>query len=94
MSKSLSRLYQLSNSNSEIKLRIEFGQLQRGVTTVMLNDNLLLNNGEGVVNLLLGSSNDLKEQNTLLHINRQAGYRRFQYNQTVLSDLGRSCLFK
>lgn len=59
MSKYLSRLYQLSNNNSEIKLRIEFGQLHRGVTTVMLNDNLLLNNEEGVVNLLLGSSNDL-----------------------------------
>ena len=62
MSKSLSRLYQLSSNNSEIILNIEFGQLQRGVTTIMINDRLLINNEEGAVNISLGNSSELKNR--------------------------------
>lgn len=62
MSKSLSRLYQLGNTNSEIILELDFGPEQHGVTTIMLDDSLLINNEEGPVNLTAGYSDELKNK--------------------------------
>lgn len=62
MGKSLSRLYQLGINNSEITLELEFGEQQHGVTTLLLNDDLLLNNGEGTVKIGLGSSDEIRNK--------------------------------
>ncbi len=62
MSKSLSRLYQLSGNNAEIKFELEFGEQQHGITTIMLNDKLLVNNLEGPLSLSLGYSDELKDK--------------------------------
>lgn len=62
MSKSLSRLYQLSGNNSEITFDVGFGEQQHGVTTIMLNDKLLVNNHEGPLGFSLGYSDELKNK--------------------------------
>jgi hypothetical protein len=59
MSSSLTKAYQLRKDGTEIKLIISIGEAQLGVTSVSLENDLIVNNKAGTVERIIGKDSNL-----------------------------------
>ncbi len=59
MSNSLTQAYQVYKDETQIRLTIIIGEAQLGVTSVSLENDLIVNNQVGTVEIILGTGNSL-----------------------------------
>lgn len=59
MSNSLTKLYQVPNSDQEVKLAVRIGHAQLGMTTVSLGTRQLASNHRGTLEVTVGKGADL-----------------------------------
>jgi uncharacterized protein with LGFP repeats len=59
MSNTLSKAYQVPKDETEIKLTVSIGEAQLGVTSVNLENDLIVNNQVGTVRIIIGRAETL-----------------------------------
>lgn len=83
MSTSFTKLYQITDDNADIKLTLNIGEAQKGVTSIKLNTNTLLNDSEGNVELVVGKGSELKGKT--IHCTTTVTDIRTETNQTSVT---------